>query len=395
MSNKSALFFSNCLHHKKHYDRMDALESAGFDVTVVGYDWAYGVKKDNMRFFDNSCTIKLPRPNASTSIFRYFSAIKNILSILISLPKRNFDVVLCNSFEMLLFYQVCRAFGSRVIFDLADINPKQFGEGVSGKIINKIERYFASRGVEYVVTSPKFYTDYIIPKLGSGVQCFLIENLINIKINHRLPFVSNVDFNKFNNPSILWNGILRCNNSLKFLGELLKRFPGLRLQMAGDVSLLDKKLLDGILSMENVNYYGMYSDEKLYELYKNNTWVWSADLNSDLNSKLLLPNRVYQAIYGGLPSISVGDNAISDFVESTKTGVVIRSGEVSEVIDKLRSVDFNYYLNIIDNIKTLRPKSLRGDEWVRFFIYKDGVRLYPGINIKDVFLKGGAVCVQD
>jgi succinoglycan biosynthesis protein ExoL len=95
-----------------------------------------------------------------------------------------------------------------------------------------------------------------------------------------------------------------------------------------------------VASCENIVVSGPYDwPEGLRDAYRDLDLVWAQELSwKGKNSDWLIPNRVYEASYFGVPSLSVGDTETSRIVRARGIGYVLHEesvGALTEFIDKL------------------------------------------------------------
>jgi hypothetical protein len=96
-------------------------------------------------------------------------------------------------------------------------------------------------------------------------------------------------------------------------------------------------------------------------------YVWAADFDDGLNSKLLLPNRLYQAIAGKRPVIAFSDSATGKVTAHFGIGPLIDIASAAEVNDKISLVDQRLYLAYCDAELNLRERMVRKNEFIDLF----------------------------
>lgn len=379
-----ALFLSNCLHHRKHYDRLESLLKAGFEVAVIGYNWRHGVTIEKNIHENKNVSLypvkKIQQSNLFTRLMQWPTFILKMFTSGAVLKK--YDLVLCNTFEMCLFAYFLRVGGKRKIFDLADLNPVQTNKGVIGKIANFIEKNCIAKTFEYIVTSPWFYWDFIIKDLQVKPICYLVENKVTDQIDNEqvLP-----EFNS-DQQIILWNGVLRCNKSLQVLEEIVKQCAGkVRVRMAGNISQINTEIMNRILKNPLFEFVGPYDDDKLSEIYKDVNWVWVSDMTPSRNGKLLLPNRIYHSIYMGRPALAAGEGVIPSYIEYKAIGISCNSEDVTKVASAISSnllaINKDAFANIVRVVNANKQNAIRKDELIKIFI---GTYKYPLPTILDL-----------
>lgn len=206
---------------------------------------------------------------------------------------------------------------------------------IFGRIAEYIERFCTDRGWIPCVTSPGFYFDYLSTR-GLSNSAYLVHNTSTM-----MPVVvRNVEAGGL---KVVWCGLLRCRQSLRIFGELLASFPGTQIRIAGKTDDIRGDDFDRIIHDENVEVLGPYTEAQLPEIYRDADFTWACDWSSELpgrvtsNSALLLPNRLYQGIKGGVPIIASEGSWVARIVSSYDIGIVIPR-DPQTAVDAIRSL---------------------------------------------------------
>jgi succinoglycan biosynthesis protein ExoL len=103
--------------------------------------------------------------------------------------------------------------------------------------------------------------------------------------------------------------------------------------------------LDDIARLSNVVYGGPYkSPDDLSAIYGAVDIVWSADLNAlDGNSRWLMTNATYEALYFGKPIISLSETAVGNFVAEHDAGWCIDEPVEEALIDLFTHLSEDQY----------------------------------------------------
>ena len=361
---KTMFFLSTSLHHKKFRDRLAAAIDADYHVVVIAYNKGHIQSNELNNLLSEAEIFLVGSPPNSNIIMRLLQWPKVIFAILNA--RRKFgvpDVLLVNSAEYLVLGTIFLNSVLRKIYDLADINPLQYGDSLFSKIFRQIESFFLGNCWEVVVTSPWFYWEYINAVLCVKPQCTLIENKLIGKRN--LPKSSaNKYLDSKNGITIGWTGILRCNRSFELLLRLCELNPHvIKLHLIGVVDYLRPELCTKASAMNNVQFMGIYNEEEIDAKFEGVDYLWGCDFSDGLNSKLLLPNRLYQGIFYAKPIIAEMGTATGKVVDYLKVGVVITDFSSDELIKKLLNISSDQYSEYIENCTLLRDKVVRKNEW--------------------------------
>ncbi len=126
-----------------------------------------------------------------------------------------------------------------------------------------------------------------------------------------------------------WFGILRCARSMKLLRGIASQMPDrVRVVLYGNPSLFD--IPDFYLKVQglpNFEYRGRYRyPDDLDRIYGELDLIWAGDFHdARFNSRWLLPNRVYEGGYFGVPPVAPEDSETGPWVQSRSEGWVVGS----------------------------------------------------------------------
>ena len=361
------IFITSTVSHKKFRDRLDAAMRAGYDVKVIGYCRDREIK--NLRS-DDSDRVNYFLVNAPSKMGA-FSRIPFLLKLIAKIISVRFtygkpSVILVNTAELLLLSSVLFIDKIRGIYDLADINPIQYGDGCFSNLFRLAEaRILNSQKWDIVVTSPWFCWGYLRPVLRSGADCYLIEN----KLIGRADLPASSSSKCFDHKSPLtigWTGLLRCNRSLGVLFDLCKFNARVNLDLIGSVRTLDGNLLDLANSLSNIRILGEYLEEKLADKLTDVHFIWACDFFDGLNSKFLLPNRLYQGIFYGKPLIAEAGTATGYVVDYYDIGMVLEDFSAVNLSAVLSGITQEKYDKWRANCIRMSDRVLRGMEWRDF-----------------------------
>lgn len=268
-------------------------------------------------------------------------------------------IVLVNSLELLIMSTLCGITRLPTVYDVSDIHPLQLSGSLAGRVMRWLERLTLRRVRLIVVTSPWFYWEYYRGWLGSTQPAMLIEN--RIPESAAGPVAEPVFGRR-----IAWNGLLRCQASAAALYECLRSAP------AGDLQLALHGTLDRLgewgprlIRERNCEYTGHYTPEQVSGLLVRSSFVWAVDLSEGLNSRWLLPYRIYSALAAGVPVIALAGTATAEVVARHGIGLVLPECTSHAVLETLAACDAAAYERLLRNVRALRECAVRQDEWAR------------------------------
>lgn len=349
---------ANCLNHKKFIDRYTSLCDNFINIDVVALDWSHGRSK-LLEVNDFTTIYKIPKPNIRSFMDRWkiWVSLFRILFVIKFLKRSKFDLLIVNSFEMFLFACIFNIKATIKINDVADLHPIISSDRKISNALNLLEGWL-SNGWVYMLTSPWFYWSFYLNRMKFKGTPYLIENKI-----------STANFRKFspknsnNVITIIWNGILRCDLSASILASILMQANGrVRLLLAGVMDQLSPYSKKILLENKNVTYIGTYDDENLFDIIRDADYSWASDLSGDLNSRLLLPNRIYQAVYFELPLISFGDTAITKVIKHFGIGLYSLNFNEEEISNFLKILTSTNVDNFREKFFGIKDNVVRGDE---------------------------------
>ncbi|MEL7454675.1 MAG: glycosyl transferase, partial [Pseudomonadota bacterium] len=194
-----------------------------------------------------------------------------------------------------------------VVYECLDVHRLLVRRDPIGFGLRGLERFLLKRCRALVVSSPGFLRNYFDVYHGGLFQAHLLENrLVDGMAYGPRPDIGGVSQGR---PlRIGWYGILRCARSLNLLTELASRLGNrVEIHLHGRVADLEiPDFHDRIAPHANVTFFGAYkAPEDLARIYGEVDVVWAGDfMEAGFNSVWLLPNRLYEGGYYGVPAIA-------------------------------------------------------------------------------------------
>ena len=211
-----------------------------------------------------------------------------------------------------------------VIYETLDIHGALTAGGPKGTLFRSVERRLMKHVDLIVVSAPDFVTEYYDKVHPGHPPTALIENTLVASRTPPRPVVTPRQPGPFR---LGWVGILRCERSFQLLQAAANNFNG-----ELDIILHGKPAPATVPDFEarveatpNMRYEGPYtSPDDLPTIYGELDAVWAA-VTSDAhaNAQWLLPNRIYEGGYFGVPAIAIKGTATGDFVDRHGTGETI------------------------------------------------------------------------
>lgn len=220
--------------------------------------------------------------------------------------------------------------GSRApfIYEVRDVVPAILGNGLRARVLRWLERRVLGRTRILDVSSPGFMDNYFVPLQGYRGEWFLSENKLNgPKLREQEGSAGGdvqerVHAMRRGRLVIGSFGAFRCIRSLELLGELSDRLP-LLVYLRGFPTAMG---MDAFLRLVG-RHAGMIYDgdflspRDLAEIYSAVDLAWGFDFSSEgANSAWLLPRRLYEGAYYGVPLLTAAGTQTARKVEDLDLG---------------------------------------------------------------------------
>ncbi len=239
----------------------------------------------------------------------------------------NCDVLVARNLEQLAI--VARIAGGRpIVYECLDIHRALLGSSPPAKMVQAVEAYLLPKCDLLITSSPAFLRNHFDHR-PLKAEAILIENkLLLDPIEANLPVA---DGRPSDRPvTIGWFGMLRCKRTLSFLTDLARKSEGrIEVLIAGKPSPAELPHLESAVAAESgMTFTGPYAYSDLAELYGQCDFAWSIDwFEEGLNSKWLLPNRLYEALAFGSIPIALADVEVGNWLRQHDAGLVVESAD--------------------------------------------------------------------
>ncbi|WP_137680694.1 glycosyltransferase family 4 protein [Aurantiacibacter suaedae] len=241
---------------------------------------------------------------------------------------RDCDVIVARNLEQL---GIARAIvGERpLVYECLDIHRSLVGQGMGSRLVRSVEGALLPRCDLLITSSPAFLRNHFDHR-PLKAPALLVENKL-------LPDGGEAPRSAARGvpapPYVVsWFGMLRCKRTLAFLQQLVRRGEGrIAVLIAGKPSPAEFPDFEGeVAATPGMTYVGPYSYADLPELYGRCDFAWSIDwFEEGLNSKWLLPNRLYEAIAFGAIPIALGDVEVGHWLERHGASLIVADGEMA------------------------------------------------------------------
>ena len=303
-------------NYTKIFDETDV------DYCVINWD-RFKIEKDSEFTYRDS---KIGHQRSFLDYFKYSRFVLNILK------KNNYNKVVVFGIQLVFFLKshLIKEYSNKYIIDIRDHN--------------RIVKYFnIEKTIEhsnFTVLSSPGYKEWL-PKsnkyvINHNTQLSSIENLNesnrNLKSKEMISinYIGSIRDYKIN---------LDFINSLKNNGSINLKYHG-----AGAINKDIESYLE-INSIKNVVFTGRYMREEEQNLYIKADIVNILIPTDTINSKTLLPNRLYNATIYGKPVIALKGTYLAKIVDENHLGLVLSSFDNVEeaIMSYINSLNFDNY----------------------------------------------------
>jgi succinoglycan biosynthesis protein ExoL len=253
---------------------------------------------------------------------------------------RKADVILARNLDICVFAMLAVRWAMRLqpakhrlVYECLDVHETLCGSGSVSRLLRWVERRVLNKASLLLVSSPGFLRHYFQPVQKYEGPHLWVENKLYFGDHpragrHQAPHAAATGVPTAESKlTIGWVGIIRCQRTLELLKALATARSGrINIRIAGLVSYFLIEDFDAqIAGYDNITFCGRYDwPSGLAEVYRNVDLVWAQELSwKGGNSDWLIPNRVYEASYFGVPSISVDDTETARFVREKNIGYVL------------------------------------------------------------------------
>jgi succinoglycan biosynthesis protein ExoL len=260
------------------------------------------------------------------------------------------SVIYARNMDMMaLAVMAKRLCGSRakLVYEVLDVQRPLLKPGPAGAAMRAAERRLLAQSDLLVVSAPEFVERYFKPVQGYCGPVHLLENKISPAQLREAPqaWRRGSRTPPEHEPWIIgWSGVLRCARSLETLERIGSRLGDrVRIVMRGRLSEEDlprEMFADVLQRRPNMVFEGPYRNpDDLATMYGGVHFNWSIDYtDAGSNSDWLLPNRVYEGGFFGVPAFARAETATGRFVDEHALGHALPEPIEEAVCDLLGSL---------------------------------------------------------
>ena len=310
-----ALFLSSAPIHRKTITRVEGILEQGGTVAVAGFSrenfedrQALTYPVDNLGLVRNGDLLG----RALALPLHWWRALRSARQV------ARCDTIWVNSLDMLLLGLLIRPFlkgAQRVVYDVADLTPKQLSQSLVGNALRAVERLACRRVDTLVLTSPWFWWAYY-RDLAPRAQALLLENKVSAPAPEAPATPPAPPWR------IVWHGQLRCRTSLRIAVALARALPT-QVEVHAWGAVLERLRADvaeADANVANFTHHGPYSDAAIAPVFAGAHFVFGYDIDDGRNSELLLSNRLYHGVARALPVLAIAGTAVGGVVQAQALG---------------------------------------------------------------------------
>jgi succinoglycan biosynthesis protein ExoL len=251
------------------------------------------------------------------------------------------DVIYARNLDMLATAFLAKRYASLktpVIYEALDVHRLLTRKDLIGLAFRRMEGALLRRTRRLVVSSPGFLENHFERRHRGRYVASLIENRLAAGAEYgERP---SADVHAPEPLRIGWIGVLRCKRSLDLLTGLARAFgPAIQIDLHGAPALTEIPDFHAqIQGIPNLTYHGRYrSPEDLGRIYSALHVVWAGDfMEAGFNSDWLLPNRLYEGGYFGVPAIAPSGTQTAKWIEARGTGFTVDEDLARNLPDLVR-----------------------------------------------------------
>ncbi len=238
------------------------------------------------------------------------------------------DVIYARNLDMLATAFLARRHAglkTPIIYEALDVHRLLTRKDVLGLMVRRLEGALLTRTKALVVSSPGFLRNHFEPRHRGRYVPHILENRLAAGADYG-PRPSRTAV-RTGPLQLGWIGMLRCSRSLDLLLKVAHQAgPSVQIHLHGVPALTEiPDFHERIKGAANLTFHGRYrSPEDLARIYADLDVVWAGDfMEAGFNSTWLLPNRIYEGGYYGVPSIAPSGTQTASWIEARGVGFTL------------------------------------------------------------------------
>jgi succinoglycan biosynthesis protein ExoL len=256
------------------------------------------------------------------------------------------DIYYARNLDMLMLANVANLLAGtpvRIVYECLDVHRLLGRANLLGAILRRIERALLKRSALLVVSSPAFTREYFDVQHRGCYRAMLIENRLPRGYTYGPRPALETSRAPARPIRIGWFGNLRCRRSLSLLLATAERYPNdIEIIMRGAPARTELPDFEAkVAALANVGFGGRYEwPHDLPSLFASVDLVWAGDFHDPgANSAWLLPNRLYEGGYYGVPPVAPAESETGRWIASKGFGFTLSEPLEVTVPTFLGSVD--------------------------------------------------------
>ena len=260
---------------------------------------------------------------------------------------RSVDLIYARNLDMLALAFLAKRklkLKTPVIYESLDVHRLLSRTDFIGGLMRQLEGRLLRRCAGLVVSSPGFLDHHFRRYYAHEIRAFIVENRLVAGADYGprpTPVAATLD-----RPLQLgWVGILRCKRSLDLLARVADALGDkVHVHLHGLPARNEISVFEPIIDARpNMTYHGRYrSPEDLAEIYDTLDVVWAGDfMEAGQNSVWLLPNRIYEGGYFGVPSIAPMGTQTALWIDDKSGGFSVAEPLESNLPDLIQTLTEN------------------------------------------------------
>lgn len=294
------------------------------DYSVINWD-RLKIEKDNEFTYRDS---KIGHQRGFLDYFKYSRFVLNILK------KNNYDKVVVFGIQLVFFLKshLIREYSNKYIIDIRDHNRIVKYFNIEKEIDNSTFTVLSSPGYkEWLPKSNKYIINHNT-KIESLDELIEVDGDIRNKDFININYIGSIRDYKMNIDFI---------NSLKNKKHIALNFHG--------EGAINKDIENHVTNqkIDNVKLNGRYEKKQESDLYKNSDFINILIPNDSINSRTLLPNRLYNAAIYGKPMLAFEGTYLAEIVNKYNLGIVVESFDniEIEIMEYINDFKLEFYEN--------------------------------------------------
>lgn len=319
---------SNMLYMPYVENYKKILDQFGTDYDIINWDRFKIEEESEWVYRDN-------KVGHQRNFFDYYYYSKHVIK---TIKRNRYDKVIVFGMQLSFFLKsfLKKEYDNKYVFDIRDYNKIIHFFNVRSLINSSCFTTISSHGfMEWLPNNCNYVVNH--NTWIEKIDCMDIEDVLKTHSSQiRISYIGSIRDFDMNSKFI---SVIANNKSI----ELIFNGDGIAYNQL--VKYVDEN------SISNIKFTGRYNREDENQFYTNSDLINILVPNNDINSRTLLPNRLYNSIINGKPVLAFKGTFVANIVEKHHLGIVIDDfSNVEKVInDYFRSFDAKQFKNYCIN----------------------------------------------